>query len=147
MDTTSTDERPTCPTCGHVNIPGAAFCAQCGRSLADGETEDETQVTSTYAPVGATTADRSPWAPPAEGIPPTTDAGQTSALPITSSWTLTNQDATPEPAIPHHEESIRGFVLGAIAAVLILLVVLLYIYTAWLGDSTRDTIDGWLPWL
>lgn len=157
MDATeTTQDRPICRNCGHENISGAAFCAQCGRSLNGDEPavmpnppDDDTQVTSVYAPVGASVAapNRSPWAPPVDGS--TADAaGTTSALPIEERYTYADPELAPEVvARPEHRESIRGFILGVIAVLLIAVVLGLYVYATWLGDSARDTIDGWLPWL
>ena len=44
-------------------------------------------------------------------------------------------------------ESARGFLLGLLAVLLILAVLAVYIYAAWLSDSNRSTIEGWLPWM
>lgn len=143
------EERPVCPECGHVNIPGAAFCARCGRSLRDDAAQevidvgpDDSQATSTFEPVTSTvTAPSSPWArpDPLEG-----DPGRTSALSAPPTHTP-SADFTPVP-VTRAPEGTRGFWLGVLAVLLILAVLAVYIYAAWLSDSARSTVDGWLPW-
>lgn len=145
------DDRPVCPECGHVNIPGAAFCARCGKSLDDdapGEVIDvepvDTQATSAFAPVTSTVTapERSPWARP-DSI--AGDSGQTTALPTVPDFVpAPGLEPTPVSSAPR---GARGFWLGVLATVLILAVLAVYIYAAWLSDSARSTIDGWLPWM
>jgi hypothetical protein len=155
----SRHDRLTCPECGHENLPGAAFCAQCGTTLRvdqDSATEapfDDAQATSVYVPIGQEPEGDDPplWSPTPPRDPIIdVDPRQTSAISI---------EPRPEPGVgtaptsvagsataPQRTESIRGFVLGTVAVLLIAAVVGLYIYSAWLSDSARDTIDGWLPW-
>lgn len=144
-------ERPVCPECGHTNIPGAAFCARCGRALGNGaptgdiiDVTSDSQATSTYEPVtsSVTPPPASPWARPG-GVDH--DPGLTTALPVAQDF-IPAPGLEPEPARVR-PASPRGFWLGAIALVLILAVLGIYLYAAWLSDSTRSTIDGWLPWL
>ena len=161
-------ERPICPYCGHENIPGAMFCAQCGRSLSGDEPapavvdnsdetdmtvagDGDTQTTSVFEPVAPsdTVATTSPWAPPGSIEAAPTDPGQTSALPVSEPYSWDRQEAASIAPVPTgtHRESPRGFVLGLIAMVIIAAVLLLYWYWAWIGDSTRDSIEGWIPWV
>jgi hypothetical protein len=150
-------ERPICPNCGHENIAGAVFCAQCGQSLngdqpePSGSGNGDSQTTSVFEPVtnGGTMASDSPWAPSAAGAAVATDPGQTSALPVSEpyAWERRAADAAAPVAIATHQESRRGFVLGLIATLIIATVLVLYWYWAWIGDSTRDSIEGWLPWV
>ena len=91
-----TQEKPVCPSCGHENIPGASFCAKCGTNLKNGAPSeaivvppvDDAQSTSVFEPVAErrTESQRSQWAPPVIDVSPSTDAGQTSALPVDRSW-------------------------------------------------------------
>jgi hypothetical protein len=162
MDTANeTDNRTTCPACGHSNIPGASFCARCGQSL-NGDAAEvdvidvgdaaDSQSTSVYAPIGPTTtpastsptapASASPWARP---DPERVDSGLTSALPIPTAVAPSDEIA-PVPAM-RPATGARGFALGLIAVLLIAAVIAVYIYAAWLGDSARSTVDGWLPWM
>lgn len=144
MDTSNaietSDPHKTCEWCEHENVPGAKFCARCGQSLDDEDAaeahgdEDQTQVTKAYRPIGAASPEAT-WGEP--------EIEQTTALPI--------QDATwsePPPPLPapHRQESPRGLVLGILATLLILAVLALYIYAAWLGEAARDDIASWLPW-
>ena len=152
-----TDERKACPTCGHLNIPRAAFCAQCGRSLqgdgtrdAEAQPDDDAQSTSVYTPIGSPGSDAtsSPWAAP--GTSQTiidVDPGQTTAFPISQPLSYSDDSFAAVPELNRAAESIRGFWLGIVAGVLIAAVLALYVYSAWLSDSTRDTVDGWLPWV
>jgi hypothetical protein len=143
-------DRPTCPECGHVNIPGAAFCARCGQSLdGDGSTGEvidvatDSQATSAFEPVTSTVTPpgASPWARP-EGID--RDPGLTTELPAPEYAPVTPYRATPDLRGP---QGTRGFWLGLVAVLLILAVLAVYLYAAWLGDSARSTVDGWLPWM
>jgi hypothetical protein len=143
------EDRPVCPHCGHENIPGAAFCARCGQSLDDNAPPAEvidveptdSQATSAYAPVTSTVTapSASPWARP-DALD--TDPGQTTALPAY----VPISDVAAAPVV-RQPRGARGFVLGVIAVLLILAVLALYIYAAWLSDSARSTVDGWLPWM
>lgn len=145
-------ERQTCPECGHENIPGAAFCSRCGHSLNGDAPPDnvidvelsDSQATSTYQPVTSTVTPpmTSPWARPGALD---TDPGQTSALPAPA---RTDTITPPPPMILASDaHGPRGFLLGVLALLLILAVLSAYVYVAWLGDSTRASIDGWLPWM
>jgi hypothetical protein len=143
-------ERPTCPDCGHVNIPGAAFCARCGRSLDDepptGDVIDVTsdsQATSTFEPVTSTVTapPASPWARPGSID---SDPGLTTALPTPEYLPVSDYRSGSDPGRPR---GARGFWLGLIALLLMLAVLAVYLYAAWLSDSARSTIDGWLPWM
>lgn len=158
----------TCPNCGHDNIPGAAFCSRCGISLrgdtpvesSASEPPDDTETTTTYRPIidASQPPQSSPWAPPGSVgrtiIDVDTSAEQTSVIPIARPVTDHRTEPAPEPArsttAPReqaHGESMRGFFLGVVGLILIGVVFAIYIYAAWLSDSTRDTIDGWLPWV
>ena len=144
--------RPICPECGHENIPDAAFCSRCGHSLnVDAPSDDvidvelsDSQATSTFQPVTSTVTPpmTSPWARPGAMDD---DPGQTGALPTS---VRDEPIAAPPPMLFAREpQGPRGFLLGVLALLLILTVLATYVYVAWLGDSTRDTIDGWLPWM
>ena len=164
--TTDTAGKPvTCPTCGHENIPGAAFCSRCGISLrgeapnesSTSEPPDDTEMTTAYRPIiDASQPPRSsPWAPPGTTktiIDVDTSAEQTSAIPIARPAMDHRPAPAPEPShsttAPREQaqgEGMRGFFLGVVGLILIGVVIGLYVYAAWLSDSTRDTIDGWLP--
>jgi hypothetical protein len=145
------DGRPVCPDCGHVNIPGAAFCAHCGRSLRDDAPVEvidvepaDGQATSAFEPVTSTVTapDRSPWARPDSLAG---DAGQTTALPVVKDF-IPAPGLEPIP-ISRAPRGVRGFWLGVIAVLLIVAVLAVYVYAAWLSDSARSTVDGWLPWM
>ena len=160
MDSTEPrHDRLTCPHCGHENLPGAAFCAQCGMNVRgdqDSNTEapiDDAQTTSVYEPLDqAPDRDDSPlWSPqPPRDTIIDVDPGQTSAITVEPRFEHGIGTApvgdTGSGASPQRTESIRGFVLGTMAILLIAMVVGLYVYSAWLSDSTRNMIDGWIPW-
>lgn len=144
------EDRPICPECGHVNIPGAAFCARCGRALGDesppGDAIDVTsdsQATSTFEPVTSTVTapSASPWARPGSID---SDPGLTTALPTPAYVPVPGLRPSSDPGRPR---GARGFWLGAVAMLLMLAVLAVYLYAAWLSDSARSTIDGWLPWM
>lgn len=145
-------DRPVCPECGHVNVQGAGFCARCGHSLNDdGPVDDvidvspsDSQATSTFQPVTSTVSSpsSSPWARPGSVD---ADPGQTSALPMPDPATRM-VDAAPLVFTPERRGP-RGFLLGVLALLLILAVLAVYVYVAWLDDSARASVDGWLPWM
>lgn len=148
-----------CPTCGHENLPAAAFCAQCGVNLrqddvTETDTLDDTQATSVFEPIRSGD-DRDPaslWSPqppremvidiePAGATPPAPTVEAVAASVATSpTWEVPTRDT------PNQEKSLRGFLLGTLAILLITAVVGWYFYSAWLSDDMRNTVDGWLPW-
>ncbi len=151
MDTSDHEPEGTvCPTCGHRNIPGAAFCAQCGRTLDEDEPADA-QTTSVYSPIGGSdTSSDATWAAPSDDDTIIdVDPGQTTTFPVGGRFSFDDEPvANAAPAAAYQrEQSVRGLVLGIIAMVLIAAVIGLYVYSAWLSVSVRDTIDGWLPWV
>jgi hypothetical protein len=150
MDTSEhEDERRICPTCGHSNIPGAAFCAQCGRTLDDGA-QDDAQTTSVYAPIGGSgTAPDATWAAPTDDDTIIdVDPGQTTTFPVGGRFSFDDEPVSRSASTAYQpERSIRGLVLGIIAMMLIAAVIGLYVYSAWLSVSVRNTIDSWLPWV
>lgn len=167
--TSDTMAKPvTCHTCGHENIPGAAFCSRCGVSLRGDTPEesggpaptDDVETTTAYRPIvdASQPAQSSPWARPGTDSETIIDlepsAEQTSAIPIaepvphTESQPATSPPSpTPVPRDHVDDDSIRGFFLGVAGLILIGVVLAVYVYAAWLSDSTRNTIDGWLPWV
>lgn len=142
---------PVCPECGYENIPDAAFCARCGHSLDDEPPAQvidvepvDSQATSTFRPVTSTVTPpaTSPWAPPGHKD---SDPGQTAALPTPPPSDQVVE--SPPMVVDRTQTGPRGFLLGMLAVLLILAVLAVYIYVAWLGDSTRNTVDSWLPWM
>lgn len=151
------DDQLICPACGFTNAPDAVFCGNCGTSLRDGANPgiespiDDALATSVYVPIREPAEREEPplWSPePPRDTMLDADPGQTSAIPV--GQTLDYPDAPAanhEPdAVQERQESIRGFMLGTVSIILIAAVIALYVYSAWLSDSMRDTIDGWLPW-
>lgn len=147
-----------CPACGEQNPPDAVFCGNCGTSLRDDHerfTEtptDDDQATSIFEPIREPDhrEEQPLWSPepPREAIIDV-DPGQTGAIPIQKQdHVTTTPDTMPPASMPSQatDSGIRGFVLGTLAIILIAVVIALYVYSAWLSDSARDTIDSWLPW-
>ncbi len=154
--TDQTTEQPVCPDCGHENIRGAAFCAQCGQSLAgaatptDASRNSDAQTTSVYTPIGTRSeVARSPWAPPLDGTATTTGTETAAMVEHEVNGSASSNVATTQPgrAGTTQSDSIRGLVLGAIALLIIAAIIGLYVYTAWIDNATRNTVDDWLPWL
>ena len=152
---------PRCPQCDEPFRPESAFCGNCGASLAGASTDDamgnpaDTQATATFAPLPDYTGqydydvvrDPSPWAPPGSSdytSPPVFDGAATSGGNHQTKLT----DARSASIGPsQQQQGIRGLFLGILAMILIGAVLALYLYDAWLSDSARTTVEGWLPWL
>jgi hypothetical protein len=157
ISASDTDDR-VCELCGRLNKAGSAFCADCGASLeaeAD-ETATDTdnansEQTVSFAPVRMTepsSHNDSPWAPP--------DRTERVSRHDDEPW----RDAEPPAPVPGLEQSSRsssgyassadtggrGFFLGLLGVMIILVVLAVYVYSAWLNDATRSTLDGWVPW-
>lgn len=156
---------PRCPQCEEPYRPGSAFCGNCGASL-PGTTNDDTtdnsgdaQATATFAPVPGyadqpnydLSREPSPWASP-DSTQYTPTNAVSSAYPETFPSPENDQHGRTDArsglvGLPDQPRGIRGLFLGMIAMVLIGAVFALYLYDAWLSDSARSTVEGWLPWL
>lgn len=134
-----TDQTKICRECGHRNVSRAQFCAKCGQTLND-ETAHEpmdvdlAQATSVFVPVSQPSSEDS-WAE--------AETQQTTALPVQTAEWSPSPSALPPSA---RRESPRGLVLGILASMLIIAVLGIYVYAAWLTPSLRDQLTGWLPW-
>lgn len=141
-----------CPVCNAPNSNLSLVCAECGSSLNAPESDDtaafkpiasdevDAQRTAAFEPTPVTReatpsrADdesssdgyRTSWQAPA--------ATFTEPAPYTPVW---NAPAAPVVAGPR---SIRGFVLGMVAALLILAIFLLWTWASLLDQGTRDSI-------
>jgi hypothetical protein len=135
----ATDQTKICRECGRRNVSRAQFCARCGQTLND-ETAlesrdvDSTQATSVFVPVSQPLPEDS-WAQ--------AETQQTTALPVqTAEWSSSPPARSPSA----RRESPRGLLLGILASMLIIAVLGIYVYAAWLTPSLRDELTGWLPW-
>lgn len=133
-----------CPVCGFENNPASLFCADCGASLSQATTVDDSQETTVLAPAisGATetmvfqgaVSDRprstvsAPYHAEIDDADDERDGGDALA-------------ARPDPA--PSPESIRGFVLGSVAMLLMLLIITFYIWSTVLPESQRDAVLHW----
>ncbi len=135
-----TPEAITCPVCDAPNAGRSLFCAECGAALtgSDGATSPisttgtvDSQSTAIIRPSRSwsdSTADPQPSA--------------TSVAPAASSLTFTpvtesNPYLLPVAVAP---ESRRGFWLGVVALVLILIVLGLWVWGGILADGTRESV-------
>jgi len=144
-----TSNSRTCPVCGSPNSAISLFCAECGSSLNAADTtatgrfapprEGDSQATAAFEPLSSSSR--------REPVSTVTPIPRSS----TNDTAWSAPALTPEPAAPlavnyvageNRPESIRGFVLGLIASVLILAVLLLWIWAAVLDASTRDSISN-----
>lgn len=163
---TESAQSPRCPQCHEPVRPGSAFCGNCGASVSNNASRPvnddagDDQATATFIPVSSSkveeadyiSSESSPWASPesdhyaaptAVSDPPSTTPGM---------YQSDTTEARPElvghpPAQPEQPQGVRGLFLGILALILIGAVFALYLYDAWLSDSARATIEGWLPWL
>jgi DNA-directed RNA polymerase subunit RPC12/RpoP len=137
----------TCPNCGHRNSPGAAFCAECGTRL-DASTTD-TQATTAFSPVQAPDTESgdpaATWRAPDD---PYTTQEFTPETPVATTTTehgsRASADWYPTPVVVRRTapESRRGFVLGIIAAILILLMFGFYAWSTLASEGFRDSVTG-----
>lgn len=159
---------PRCPQCSEPVRPGTAFCGNCGASVSGitharpADDANDPEATSAFVPVttGVNDSDQSPaseqspWAPPASRE----YASSTAVSPVMANQsaaeandlfaidTGTAQDFLTPKAQSSQPESIRGLILGTLAAILIAAVFALYLYDAWLSESAQSTVEGWYPW-
>ncbi len=151
------DQDLRCQQCHEPVRPDSAFCGNCGATMSGTTTPDtrHEQATTTFSPISPndrirTYSEPSPWAPPDSDryVAPDSYERPTS---VSSDPNATVIDSHPvfvdEAAIAEKPQSIRGFFLGFLAMLLIVAVLSLYLYDAWLSDSARDTVESWLPWL
>lgn len=147
---------PRCPKCKETIRPGTAFCGNCGTSVSEitnvppVESASDSDATASFIPVAGdardsdsgTTREPSPWAPPSSS----------DYAPAATLMSESTDAGTPAPSVidtPQEQQprGIRGLLLGTLAIILIAAVFSLYIYDAWLSESARSTVEGWLPWL
>ena len=139
-----------CPNCGAPNSALSIFCAECGTSLSSAQVDDEQdnvgQTTVSFAPVsdepgpGATSWEAANDSQSTqEFTPQSPDADSTSEHAV-STWQLPEAHAAPYAIRP--PESRRGFVLGLIAAILIVMVIGFFIWSSIVGQGFRDSITG-----
>lgn len=162
MTSTSATSARNCPVCGSRNSGLSLFCAECGAAL-NGSSESDTDTSAFESPSAhhdsqntqafvPSPSDSGRWQPPE----PATSRRQVSApessqhprnpVPVGGApW----QDAHGADALhrTRPDEGIRGFVLGLLATVLIVLILGLYLWTGVIGESTRDTVVGWFDFI
>lgn len=150
MNEKATPGGQICPRCGAANKPLSIFCAECGTSLEGSDTnnDDENvgQTTVSFTPVndhGA--AAPAAWDPPVDTQttqlftpqrPEMAATGESAA----ASWTPNEEYSTSYMQRP--PESRRGFVLGLIAAMLIIIVICFFIWSSVVSESFRDSVIG-----
>ncbi|MBA2289331.1 MAG: zinc ribbon domain-containing protein [Chloroflexia bacterium] len=146
-----------CPQCHEPVRPDSAFCGNCGATMSGTATPEirNEQATTTFTPISSNDGnvgypEPSPWAPPDSDRYVAPDRVEQSTG-VSSDPNATVIGSHPvfmdESARAERPESIRGFFLGILAMLLIAAVLSLYLYDAWLSNSTRETVESWLPWL
>lgn len=131
----------TCPNCGTGNRSGSVFCAECGTLLP--HADDDTQATASFTPV-TDTRDQAEeaWdiddAQTTQVFTPraTPDHPESNGAPV---WSTPMPGSAPY-IVP--EGGRRGFVLGVIASILILLVFGFFLWSTVVSQGFRDTITG-----
>lgn len=145
----------TCPDCGTKNDAGDLFCRSCGTSLAmvsvnsDSDADTDTtsdwytpgdQPTETIAPVNSSTETQTtaiaPTVSPSTSTPPVMAS---SDQPANDYLTMYQNNAYTYQAT---HESVRGAVLGWIAAALMLVIIGAFVWSTLLSDATRDRFTG-----
>jgi len=132
----------TCPECGTLNRPGSMFCAECGSMLP--HPDSDSGATASFTPIRSVD-DRTgdPW----EGDDTGTTQIFTPRLETDDTGSGTGSVPpwpTPAgPAAPYiPDPGRRGFVLGIVATILILLVFGFFLWSTVASDSFRDSITG-----
>ena len=137
-----TDQSATviCPVCDAPNASRSLFCAECGASLTDSSGDTAPIATSSTVDSQATAVIPSggTWADAGTGR----QAAATTISPTVEPLTLSpagdpNPYLLPVPVAP---ESRRGFWLGMVALVLMLIVLALWIWGGILADDTRESV-------
>lgn len=121
----------TCPDCGAENDSNDLFCKDCGTSLA--MVNAGSQHTAAFTPLDSGYETQTTAITPAAAPPSTGDTGGFTSVPAAQTPAYSY---TPEP------ESMRGAVLGWLAATLILIILAMYFWSSVISDSTRDSITG-----
>lgn len=145
-DTNASNSR-ICPNCGHANTSYSLFCAECGESLNTADNNDDSgQTTALFTPVTSGQGQPESYAASpddryatAEFIPQSA-ATTTDTDPAMTGWYAS-------PGVPAYEsaaepESRRGFWLGIIASILILLILAFFAWSTLATDNFRDTVTG-----
>lgn len=129
-----------CPVCDAPNASRSLFCAECGTSLTEssGDTAPIATTTNVDSQSTAVIPSSRAWSDAAAGH----QSSSTSASPVVEPLSLTpvvdpNPYLLPVPVAP---ESRRGFWLGMIALVLMLIVLGLWIWGGILADDTRESV-------
>lgn len=156
MSATNSASTRICPVCNAPNSNLSLFCAECGSSLNAPESDD----TAAYTPLKTSdddaqrTAAFEPGSFTTESPAPPRTESDTPANGYRSTWKspAVTPESTPAPAAPtwsaanvrfeptSKPQSIRGFVLGLVAVLLILAVFLVWTWAALLDQETRDAI-------
>ncbi len=168
MTSASATTPRNCPVCGSRNSGLSLFCAECGAAL-NGSSETDTtafettrpeessQRTQAFAPSSSSPADSERWQPPestsTQALPSSRNTGafpwsQAVSEPSGAAdggWSSPVGTAAVRPSQP--DEGIRGFVLGALAILLIVALLGLYLWAGVLSDNTRDTVSGWFDFI
>src|SRR5699024_6322356 len=132
-------ETLVCPACGTTNRPGSVFCAQCGAILDRGD--DDAQATAAFTPLPdqGDTARENMDAPDAQMTQLFTPRAPIDAQRGAFTWGSPRMDTT-APGVP--QPAWRGFVLGTIATVLILIVFGFFLWSTVASDGFRDAVTG-----
>lgn len=167
MTSASATSARNCPVCGSRNSGLSLFCAECGAAL-NGSSETDTtsfkttrsgldaQPTESFVPPSSppegdrwqasegTFSAASPASRSANSLP-WTPAAPVSTEQAGNAWTSSAGATAIHPA--RADEGIRGFVLGALAIVLIVALLGLYLWAGVLSESTRETVSGWFDFI
>lgn len=138
-----------CPHCGHVNSTRSVFCAECGTSLdeldTDNHPDDSGQTTVSFNPVSTDPDPQATlWGPASDS-----QATREFTPQQTDNEPFDNRAAPgwqPEPTnagyMSYRSESRRGFILGIIAIVLIVVIIGFFLWSSVVGEGFRDSITG-----
>lgn len=138
MSGSSSSNSRTCPICGSPNSSISLFCAECGSSLNASSSErntpsDDSQTTTIFKPIS-----NSSQREPVSTVSPMPRYDE----PAASTWQAPIPATSTSAMVVVPAASTRGFYLGVVASLLILLVFLLWVWAAVLDASTRDNITS-----
>lgn len=133
----------TCPECGTLNRPSSVFCAECGAMLPHPDADADPNATASFMPVSTDEHDRETWdasdTQTTQIFTPRVEYDAPLPAPVAESpWTPSytgHANYVPDPGR-------RGFVLGIIASILILIVFGFFLWSTVASEGFRDSITG-----
>jgi uncharacterized Zn finger protein (UPF0148 family) len=139
-----------CPNCGAPNSALSIFCAECGTSLTtsrdDDDEENTGQTTVSFTPMSErpdpalSTWESSRDTQATQEFTPRSPDMNAIDDPASSTWEP--EDAYATTAMERPQESRRGFILGMLATILIVIVIAFFVWSSMVSQGFRDSVTG-----